>query len=70
MLQADRSLIDRRPRDEATGEVLPLTGKMLMATRMGDKAQRTRPPMMDEKKAKLVQVHGIVFFPYENSYPV
>lgn len=63
MLQADRSLIDRRPRDEATGEVLPLTGKMLMATRMGDKAQRTRPPMMDEKKAKLVQVHGIVFFP-------
>ena len=54
MLQADRSLIDRRPRDEATGEVLPLTGKMLMATRMGDKAQRTKPPMMDEKKAKLV----------------
>jgi len=54
VLQADRSLIDRRPRDEATGEVLPLTGKMLMATRMGDKAQRTKPPMMDEKKAKLV----------------
>jgi len=52
VLQADRSLIDRRPRDEATGEVLPLTGKMLMATRMGDKAQRTKPPMMDEKKAK------------------
>jgi len=34
--------------------VLPLTGKMLMATRMGDKAQRTKPPMMDEKKAKSV----------------
>jgi len=48
-------LIDRRPRDEATGEVLPLTGKMLTATRMGDKAQRTKPPMMDEKKAKLVR---------------
>jgi len=52
VLQADRSLIDRRPRDEATGEVLPLSSKMLGVTRMGDKAQRTRPPMMEEKKVK------------------
>lgn len=52
MLQADRSLIDRRPRDEATGEVLPISAKALTATRMGDKAQRSKPPMMEEKKAK------------------
>ena len=52
VLQADRSLIDRRPRDEATGEVLPISNRALEATRMGDKAQRTRPPQMDEKKAK------------------
>lgn len=52
VLQADRSLIDRRPRDEATGEVLPLSSKVLNVARMGDKAQRSRPPMMEEKKAK------------------
>jgi pre-mRNA-splicing helicase BRR2 len=52
VLQADRSLIDRRPRDEATGEVLPISSKALSATRMGDKAQRSKPPMMEEKKVK------------------
>lgn len=52
VLQADRSLIDRRPRDEATGEVLPLSAKTLTVARMGDKVQRLRPPMMEEKKAK------------------
>ena len=52
MLQADRSLIDKRPRDEATGEVLPLSGRDLTSTRMGDKAQRTKPPQMEEKKVK------------------
>ncbi|CAH1783166.1 unnamed protein product [Owenia fusiformis] len=51
VLQADRSLIDRRPRDEATGEVMSLAGKV-QKTRMGDKAQRSKPPMMDERKAK------------------
>ena len=52
MLQADRSLIDRRPRDEATGEVLPLSSKALTGLRMGDKAQRTKPPQMEERKIK------------------
>ena len=51
VLQADRSLIDRRPRDEPTGEVLTLQGK-LGGIQMGDKAQRTRPPQMEERKAK------------------
>ena len=51
VLQADRSLIDRRPRDEPTGEVQTLQGKMTKVT-MGDRAKRTRPPQMEEKKAK------------------
>jgi pre-mRNA-splicing helicase BRR2 len=44
VLQADRSLIDKRGRDEATGEVQTLVGK-LTGTRMGDRAERTRPPV-------------------------
>ena len=51
VLQADRSQIDRRPRDEATGEVLSLAGK-LTSTRMGDRSQRTRPTQMEDKRAK------------------
>ena len=51
VLQADRSLIDRRPRDESTGEVISLQGK-LTGMAMGDRAQRTRPPQMEERKAK------------------
>ncbi|CAK9298582.1 unnamed protein product [Gordionus sp. m RMFG-2023] len=51
VLQADRSLIDRRPRDEPTGEVLSLTGK-LYGTKMGDKSQRSKPPLIQERKAK------------------
>ena len=52
MLQADRSLIDRRPKDEATGEVLPLSAKQLTSQKMGDKSQRTKPPRMEEKQVK------------------
>ena len=51
MLQVDRSLIDRRARDEATGEVLSLVGK-ITGTRMGDKAQKSKPPLMEERKNK------------------
>ena len=36
VLQADTRLIEKRGRDEATGEVMSLTGKML-GTKMGDK---------------------------------
>ncbi|KAM3925303.1 U5 small nuclear ribonucleoprotein 200 kDa helicase [Leptodactylus fuscus] len=51
VLQADRSLIDRTRRDEPTGEVLSLVGK-LEGTRMGDKAQKTKPQMQEERRAK------------------
>lgn len=51
VLQADRSQIDRRPRDEATGEVLSLSGK-LQSYKMGDRSQRTRPTQMEDKRAK------------------
>ncbi|KAI0979875.1 hypothetical protein GJ496_001918 [Pomphorhynchus laevis] len=51
VLQADKSLIDRRPKDEATGEVISLVGH-LSGTRMGDKAVRTRPKLLDETKSK------------------
>ncbi len=48
MLQADRSLIERRNRDESTGEVLTLVGN-LKGTKMGDRAQRSAP---EERKAE------------------
>ncbi|XP_073478160.1 U5 small nuclear ribonucleoprotein 200 kDa helicase [Aquarana catesbeiana] len=51
VLQADRSLIDRTRRDEPTGEVLSLVGK-LEGSRMGDKAQKTKPQMQEERRAK------------------
>ena len=51
VLSVDRSLIDRRARDEATGEVMSLVGK-LGGTRMGDKSQKTKPPLMEERKNK------------------
>ena len=51
VLQADRSLIDRRGRDEATGEVQTLVGK-LGNSRMGELFQRTRPPAKQEDLPK------------------
>ncbi|XP_076308174.1 U5 small nuclear ribonucleoprotein l(3)72Ab isoform X1 [Tachypleus tridentatus] len=51
VLQADTRLIERRPRDEATGEVVSLMGK-LEGTRMGDRYQRTKPVKNEEKKIK------------------
>ncbi|KAF8792805.1 U5 small nuclear ribonucleoprotein 200 kDa helicase-like [Argiope bruennichi] len=54
VLQADTRLIERRPRDEATGEVVSLVGK-LDGTRMGDRYQRTKPAKTEEKKAKRVK---------------
>ncbi|XP_058793100.1 U5 small nuclear ribonucleoprotein 200 kDa helicase [Phymastichus coffea] len=51
VLQADVRLIERRSRDEATGEVMSLVGK-LDGTRMGDKARRTKPGKAEERKAK------------------
>ncbi|KAJ8969793.1 hypothetical protein NQ314_001578 [Rhamnusium bicolor] len=51
VLQADVRLIERRSRDEATGEVMSLVGK-LTGTKMGDRAQRTRPGKAEERKVK------------------
>ncbi|KAK4881295.1 hypothetical protein RN001_004614 [Aquatica leii] len=51
VLQADVRLIERRSRDEATGEVMSLVGK-LIGTRMGDRAQRTKPGKAEERKVK------------------
>ncbi|CAK1554439.1 unnamed protein product [Leptosia nina] len=51
VLQADVRLIERRGRDEATGEVLSLAGK-LTGTKMGDRSQRTKPDKAEERKAK------------------
>ncbi|BHF63398.1 hypothetical protein SprV_0200639000 [Sparganum proliferum] len=51
VISTDRSLIDRRAKDESTGEVLSLAGKIRVQD-MGVKAQRTKPPMIEEKKAK------------------
>ncbi|KAK2712756.1 U5 small nuclear ribonucleoprotein 200 kDa helicase-like [Artemia franciscana] len=51
VLQADVRLIEKRGRDEATGEVMSLVGK-LTGTRMGDRFQRTKPIKVDEKLAK------------------
>jgi pre-mRNA-splicing helicase BRR2 len=51
VLQADVRLIERPRRDEATGEVLTLVGK-LDGTKMGDRAQRSKPEKTEERKAK------------------
>lgn len=51
VLQADVRLIERRSRDEATGEVMSLVGK-LDGTRMGDRFQRTKPVKAEERKVK------------------
>ena len=60
VLQADRSLIDRTRRDEPTGEVLSLVGK-LEGTKMGDKSQRTKPQMLEERRAKSVYTPHAMF---------
>ncbi|EDV19743.1 uncharacterized protein TRIADDRAFT_51100 [Trichoplax adhaerens] len=51
VLQADISLLEKRGRDESTGEVTSLSGH-LVGTKMGDKAQRAKPPTAEEAKPK------------------
>lgn len=51
VITADKNLIERRSRDEPTGEVLTLAGKVRIQE-MGSKAMRSKPPMLAEKKAK------------------
>lgn len=49
MLQADVRLIERPRRDEATGEVVSLVGK-LKGTRMGDRFQKSKPEKAEKRK--------------------
>ena len=44
-------LVERRGKEEATGEVHSLHGKML-GTKMGDRYAREKPKKSEEKKAK------------------
>ena len=48
VLQADRTLIDRRGKDEATGEVQSLSGR-LTGQKMGDRFERTKPSALEDK---------------------
>lgn len=43
-------MIEKRARDEPTGEVLPLTANDV-AVRMGDKYQRTKPKGLENEKS-------------------
>ena len=52
VLQADRSLIERRGRDEATGEVMSLVGK-LTSSKMGDRYMRTTAPEITTEKVRV-----------------
>ncbi|KAB7500481.1 ATP-dependent DNA helicase [Armadillidium nasatum] len=51
VLQADVRLIERRSKDEATGEVMSLAGK-LDGTKMGDRFQRTKPQKPQEEQQR------------------
>ena len=56
VLQVDRQLVDKRSRNEATGEVKSLSGK-LTGTKMGDRAIRTgvkEKEELEERKKKKV----------------
>lgn len=66
MLQADRSLIDRTRRDEPTGEVLSLVGK-LEGTKMGDKSQRTKPQKLEERRDKSVPSYTFIINNIKNT---
>jgi pre-mRNA-splicing helicase BRR2 len=47
VINPNKDLIEKRSRDEPTGEVLSLTGSDI-ATKMGDRYQRTKPKLLDE----------------------
>lgn len=52
VLQVDFNFTDRRGRDEPTGEVMPLTKAILSGVKMGDKYQRAKAQLPDQKKVK------------------
>ena len=51
VINPNKDLIERRSKDEPTGEVLPLTAADV-AVRMGDKYQRTKPKLLEEEQKK------------------
>lgn len=51
VINPNKDLIEKIDRNEPTGEVLPLTANEI-ATRMGDRYQRTRPKLLDDKEHK------------------
>ncbi|WKX97568.1 hypothetical protein Q1695_013326 [Nippostrongylus brasiliensis] len=52
VLQVDYNLTDRRGREEPTGEVLPLSDRVLKGMKMGDKYMRTKAPIQEQKKKR------------------
>uniref|UniRef100_A0A915HM77 U5 small nuclear ribonucleoprotein 200 kDa helicase n=1 Tax=Romanomermis culicivorax TaxID=13658 RepID=A0A915HM77_ROMCU len=52
VLQVDYGLIDRRAKDEATGEVMPLNADRLRGISMGDKYLRSKPAVPETKKSR------------------
>lgn len=50
----DYNLTDRRGREEPTGEVLPLSDRVLKGMKMGDKYMRTKAPIQEQKKKRYV----------------
>jgi len=51
VINPNKDLIERRSKDEPTGEVLSLTPADI-AVRMGDKYQRTKPKLLEEDQKK------------------
>ncbi len=47
VINPNKDLVQRRDRDEPTGEVLPLTPDELRIS-MGDRYQRSKPKLLDE----------------------
>lgn len=51
VINPNKDLIERRSKDEPTGEVLSLTAADV-AVRMGDKYQRTKPKLLEDEQKK------------------
>ena len=49
VINPNKDLIEKRSRDVPTGEVLSLTANEI-ATRMGDKYERTKPKLLEAKQ--------------------
>ncbi|CAI5441703.1 unnamed protein product [Caenorhabditis angaria] len=52
VLSVDKNLMDRKGKDDATGEVLPLTDKMIKSMKMGDRAIKSKAPIQEQKRKK------------------